>query len=74
MKDITRNAAGSLDGAAQEGCATFLLDGIVKVGLPTHEGAVCNTGSVRDGRHELDVLVEDIPGAGFAQLIGGKGR
>jgi len=73
VQDVASNPASSLDGAAQEGSATLLLYGIVKVGLPTHERAIWYAEGVGDGRHELNVLVEDIAGAGLAQLIGAKG-
>lgn len=71
--DATRNSTGSLDGTAQEGCATFLLHGRIEGGLATHKRAVCDAGGVGKGRSELDVLVEDIAGARPAQLVCGKG-
>ena len=72
-QDATRNSTGSLDGTAQEGCATFLLYGRVEGGLATHKRAVCDARSVGEGRSELDVLVEDIAGARLAQIVRGKG-
>lgn len=72
VHDAIGNATGSLDGAAQEGSTAFILDGRVKGGLATHQRAVVNARSVGEGGSELDVFVEDIAGAGLAQLVSGK--
>ena len=64
--EAVRNATSGLDRTAEERSAAFLLYGVVEVGLATHERAICYAGGVGDGRHKLDILVEDIAGAGLA--------
>jgi len=71
-QNTTGNSTSGLDGAAQEGCTTLLLNGFVEVGLAPHKGAVCDAGSVGEGGSELDVLVEDVAGTGLAELLSGK--
>jgi len=71
-QDATGNATGSLDRVAQEGGATFLLNGLVELDLATQKRAVRGARSVGDGRHELSVFIEDVAGTGLAQLLSWK--